>query len=183
MGPRACYDESKRIGETLCYIYKNSFDVHTNIIRPFNVYGPGMNQKDYRVLPNFISNIVNNKDVNIYGTGKQTRTYCYISDAIEGFLRIIAKGVSGEAYNIGNNKPEISVIELVSLLQKIHQKKFYSKKINYPDSYPEDEPQRRCPDIAKAKKDLNYFPKVNLEDGLRNYLKWAKNNYKIYKRN
>ena len=183
MGPRACYDESKRIGETLCYIYNNSFDVHTNIIRPFNVYGPGMNQKDYRVLPNFISNIVNNKDLNIYGTGKQTRTYCYISDAIEGFLRIIAKGVSGEAYNIGNNKPEISVIELVSLLQKIHQKKFYSKKINYPDSYPEDEPQRRCPDIAKAKKDLNYFPKVNLEDGLRNYLKWAKNNYKIYKRN
>ena len=142
-----------------------------------------MNQKDYRVLPNFISNIVNNKDLNIYGTGKQTRPYCYISDAIEGFLRVITKGVSGEAYNIGNNKPEISVIQLVSLLQKIHQKKFYSKKINYPGSYPEDEPQRRCPDIDKAKKDLNYFPKVNLEDGLRNYLKWAKNNYKIYKRN
>ena len=77
MGPRACYDESKRIGETLCYIYNNSFDVHTNIIRPFNVYGPGMNQKDYRVLPNFISNIVNNKDLNIYGTGKQIKVNNY----------------------------------------------------------------------------------------------------------
>ena len=75
MGPRSCYDESKRLGETLCYIYNNYFNLHTNIIRPFNIYGPGMNQKDYRIFPSFISNILANKKLNIYGSGKQTRTY------------------------------------------------------------------------------------------------------------
>ena len=85
IGPRACYDESKRLGETLCYIYNNYHKLHTNIIRPFNVYGPGMGQKDYRIFPNFISNIINKKTLKIYGDGKQTRTYCYITDAMEGF--------------------------------------------------------------------------------------------------
>ena len=102
MGPRACYDESKRLGETLCYIYNNYFNLHTNIIRPFNVYGPGMGQKDYRIFPNFIKNIINNKSLKIYGNGNQTRTYCYITDAMEGFLRVVSLGKSGEAYNIGN---------------------------------------------------------------------------------
>ena len=179
MGPRACYDESKRIGETLCYIYNNYFKIHTNIIRPFNVYGPGMYQNDYRILPNFMSNILNNKVLKIYGSGKQTRTYCYITDAIEGFFRVFSEGKSGEAYNIGHNKPEISVNDLCSLLQKICKKKLNSKITSYPSSYPEDEPQRRCPDISKAKRDLNFVPKVNLEEGLRSYLKWAEINYKI----
>ena len=89
MGPRACYDESKRVGETLCYIFNNYFNLHTNIIRPFNVYGPGMGQKDYRIFPNFISNILNNKKLNIYGTGKQTRTYCYITDILRFFYSYV----------------------------------------------------------------------------------------------
>ena len=96
MGPRACYDESKRLGETLCYIYNTYFHVHTNIIRPFNIYGPGMSNNDYRVLPNFINNIVNDNKLLVYGSGKQTRTYCYISDAINGILRIMKYGKSGE---------------------------------------------------------------------------------------
>ncbi len=180
MGPRACYDESKRVGETLCYIFNNYFNLHTNIIRPFNVYGPGMGQKDYRIFPNFISNILNNKKLNIYGTGKQTRTYCYITDAIEGFLRVICFGKSGNAYNIGNNKPEVSVKEIFNILNKIHNKKIQAKLINHPKSYPDDEPQRRCPDISKAKKDLKYKTKVDLEIGLKKFLEWAKVNYKIY---
>ncbi len=180
LGPRACYDESKRLGETLCYIYKNYYNIHTNIIRPFNVYGPGMGQKDYRLFPNFISNMLNGEKLNIYGSGKQTRTYCYISDAINGFLRVIALGKPGEPYNIGNNKPEVSVKDIYKLLQKIYDRKIDGKKVNHPKSYPDDEPQRRCPDIKKANKDLKYNPKVNLENGLKKFIEWAKNNYQIY---
>ena len=178
LGPRACYDESKRLGETLCYIYNNKYNLDINIIRPFNVYGPGMKQKDYRIFPNFISNILNNKKINIYGTGKQTRTYCYITDAIEGFIRVLCYGKRGEVYNIGNTDPEISVSQIFKVLNKIHNKKILSKFIKHPKSYPSDEPQRRCPDLTKAKTHLNYKPKVKLEDGLINFLNWAKIHYK-----
>ena len=180
LGPRACYDESKRVGETLCYIYSNYYNLHTNIIRPFNVYGPGMNQKDYRIFPNFISNIIKGKKINIYGSGNQTRTYCYITDALEGFLRVIYFGKSGQAYNIGNNKPEVSVKDVFKIFQKIHFKKIAANFIRHPKTYPNDEPQRRCPDLKKAKKDLHYYPKVKLEDGLKKFLDWAKTNYKKY---
>ncbi len=178
LGPRACYDESKRLGETLCYIYNNKYNLDINIVRPFNVYGPGMKQKDYRIFPNFISNILKNKKINIYGTGKQTRTYCYITDAIEGFIRVLCYGKKGEVYNIGNTDPEISVSQIFKVLNKIHNKKILSKFIKHPKSYPNDEPQRRCPDLTKAKNHLNYKPKVKLEDGLVNFLNWAKIHYK-----
>jgi len=178
LGPRACYDESKRLGETLCYIYNTEFNVDFNIIRPFNIYGPGMKQNDYRIFPNFISNILKNKKINIYGTGKQTRTYCYITDAIEGFIRVFCYGKNGEVYNIGNTDPEVSVRQIFKVLNKLHDKKVVSQFIKHPKSYPKDEPQRRCPDLTKAKTQLNYVPKVKLEDGLRNFLDWAKINYK-----
>ncbi len=179
IGPRSCYDESKRLGETYCYIHNKYFKTHTNIIRPFNIYGPGMKQNDYRIFPNFISNILKNKELNIYGSGSQTRTYCYITDAIEGFLRVMCFGKSGEVYNIGNTRPEISVKEVIKILEKIHINKIKSKQISYPKSYPEDEPLRRCPDISKAKKHLSYKPKISLENGLKNYLFWASKNYKF----
>ena len=178
LGPRACYDESKRLGETLCYIYNNYYKIHTNIIRPFNVYGPGMGQYDYRIFPNFISNALNNKKIKIYGTGNQSRTYCYITDAIEGFIRVICLGKSGEAYNIGNNKPEVSVKEVFSIFKKIYADKIKVDFVNHPKSYPNDEPQRRCPDLDKSKKHLNYKPKIKLNNGLKKYLEWAKVHYK-----
>ncbi len=180
LGPRACYDESKRLGETLCYIYNNYFNLHTNIIRPFNIYGPGMKQDDYRIFPNFVSNILNNKKINIYGSGSQTRTYCYVTDAIEGFLRVIHYGKSGEVYNIGNSKPEVTVKETYKIFKKIFTKKIRARFISHPKSYPNDEPQRRRPDISKAKKDLKYKPKIQLEEGLEKFIDWAKKNYKIY---
>ena len=178
LGPRACYDESKRLGETLCYIYNHKYKLNISIIRPFNIYGPGMKQEDYRIFPNFISNILNNKKINIYGNGKQTRTYCYISDAIEGFLRVLCYGKKGEAYNIGNTYPEVSVVQIFKIFKKVHKKKILSKFIKHPKSYPNDEPQRRCPDLNKAKNHLNYKPKVKIEDGLKNFIHWAKINYK-----
>lgn len=178
IGPRACYDESKRVGETLCYIYGNYYKVHTNIIRPFNVYGPGMNKNDYRIIPNFFSKIIQNETVNIYGDGKQTRTYCYITDAISGFLRVAAYGNFSEVYNIGNNKPEISVLDLIKLIKKVSNKNIKFKISSYPITYPDDEPLRRCPNISKAKKDLRYLPHIQLEDGLKKFYEWALSSYK-----
>lgn len=176
-GPRACYDESKRVGETLCYIYHQHLGVHTNTIRPFNVYGPGMREQDYRVLPNFASRIKGDKPIQVYGTGKQTRTYCYVSDAINGFLRVVARGVGGEAYNIGNPTPEISVNDLVKTIEGVLGRPVNHQVVEYPDSYPADEPNRRCPDIRKAKLQLEYQPQVKLEDGLRRFLAWSDEHY------
>ena len=113
-------------------IYNQKYKLHTNIVRPFNIYGPGMQEKDYRVLPNFASLIKREKSIKIYGSGKQTRTFCYITDALSGFFKILIKGRSGEAYNIGNPKPEISMIELHKLSEKILNKKIKMQKINYP---------------------------------------------------
>jgi len=172
-GPRACYDESKRVGETLCNIFHNLKGVHTNTIRPFNVFGPGMQETDYRVLPNFTSRIKANTPLQIYGTGNQTRTFCYISDAMEGFIRVILCGVPGEAYNIGNPNPEISVIDLIKKMEIILNKKVNYNVVDYPDSYPADEPNRRCPDILKAKIQLKYKPKVDFDEGLRRFIFWS----------
>lgn len=176
-GPRACYDESKRLGETLCYIYHHEFGVHTNMIRPFNVYGPGMQETDYRVLPNFASRIFNDQPLQLYGDGKQTRTYCYITDAIVGFLRVIVKGIAGEPYNIGNDHPEVSLLELVSNIEAVCDKKLQYNIIEHPDSYPADEPKRRCPDIKKAKYHLGFNARVDLQDGLNRFLNWAEISY------
>lgn len=176
-GPRACYDESKRVGETLCYIYHTKYGTHTNVIRPFNVYGPGMQETDYRVLPNFASKIKAGQPVSVYGSGNQTRTFCYITDAITGFMKVALKGVAGEAYNIGNPDPEISMMDLVRQIEEVTGKKVGQKIIDYPDSYPADEPNRRCPDIRKARLQLDYTPAVSLNDGLGRFFGWADKTY------
>ena len=173
MGPRACYDESKRVGETLCYIYHNTFGVSTNIIRPFNIYGPGMQEKDFRVLPNFASLIKAGQPLHIYGTGKQTRTFSYITDAMVGFLKIVTDGVPGEVYNIGNYKPEISILDLLQKIEKVLNRKVEYHLIEHPDSYPADEPIRRCPDIRKANLQLGFNPIVQLDEGLRRFFSWS----------
>lgn len=172
-GPRACYDESKRLGETICYIFHNHNGVHTNIIRPFNVYGPGMQETDYRVLPNFASRIKGGRPLQIYGTGNQTRTFCYVSDAMNGFIRTIARGVPGETYNIGNPEPEVSMLTLAEKIGQVLNRPIEFNRIEYPDSYPADEPNRRCPDIKKAQLQLHYQPAVSLDDGLQRFLGWA----------
>jgi len=177
-GTRACYDESKRLGETLCYIYNKEYNLHTNCIRPFNIYGPGMKKKDFRVLPNFAQQIKKGGKLKVYGSGKQTRTYCYIVDAIIGFFKVFVKGKPGEIYNIGNSKPEISVKELVKIICKIlKEKKISYSLIKYPSSYPPDEPRRRCPSLRKAKIDLDYSPVTPLEKGLKNFFKWTNLRY------
>ena len=173
-GPRSCYDEGKRVGETLCYIYKNYFNSKIKIIRPFNVFGPLMNKKDYRVIPNIINKINNNQKILIHGSGRQTRTFCYITDAMVGFLRVILFGKFGEIYNIGNQFNEISMIKLVKIFDKLLKKKNKFKLIDYPKNYPADEPMRRCPNINKAIQDTKYYPKVSVKEGVYRVLKYNK---------
>jgi len=172
-GPRACYDESKRVGETLCYVFHESKGLSTNTIRPFNIFGPGMQETDYRVMPNFASLIKAGRPLHVYGTGSQTRTFCYVTDAMNGFLRVITDGVPGEVYNIGNPTPEISMLDLVKTMEKALGRKLDYRLADYPDSYPADEPQRRCPDITKARRQIGFAPQVSLEEGLRRFLSWT----------
>jgi len=177
LGPRACYDESKRVGETLCYIFNHDFGVKTNIVRPFNFYGPGMQEKDFRVLPNFASQAKAKRPLKVYGGGNQTRTYCYITDALTGLLKVILKGSSGEVYNIGNPAPEISVIQLVQIIKQTIDKNINYEVIDYPNNYPTNDPTRRCPDISKAKEHLMYESQVKIEEGLQRFFSWTNLNY------
>tara|TARA_B100002019_G_scaffold288657_1_gene302701 strand:- start:389 stop:1453 length:1065 start_codon:yes stop_codon:yes gene_type:complete len=166
-GPRASYDESKRLSETLCYIYNDKFELPINIVRPFNNYGPGLNINDGRVIPDFFKNILENKDIEIYSDGTSTRTFCYISDAITGYLLALLSKDKGEIYNIGSAVPEISMSDLANLIIEISNSK--SKivyKTNKDIHYLTNNPQRRCPDISKAKNKLNFSPNISLEEGL-----------------
>ena len=180
-GPRACYDESKRYGETLCVNYTKKFRIPIKIVRPFNNYGPGLNINDKRVIPDFSKNILNNQKIVLFSDGKPSRTFCYISDAIVGYIKVLIRGRKGESYNVGNNEPEVSMEKLAKLMIKIAYKKYnYTKKLekkkNKDKNYLIDNPNRRCPDLSKSKKELKFFPKIDLNTGLVKTLDWYKIN-------
>lgn len=177
LGPRACYDESKRLGETLCSVYFSMFGVSAMMVRPFNVYGPGMQERDYRVLPNFASNLKRGLPLKLYGNGHQTRTFCYVSDAIVGFLLTLVRGRAGEPYNIGSSTPEVSMHKLADHVERVLGHPVKRELISYPPEYPGDEPNRRCPDLTKARADLGYEALVSLEEGLRRFFGWTERTY------
>lgn len=176
-GPRACYDESKRLGETLCWVYEKYFEVFVSVVRPFNIFGPGMMPKDYRVVPNFVSALLNNETLKVYGDGLQTRTFCYINDAIVAFLKILIEGKSPDVYNVGNPNPEISMRDLAKLVSDLSKTEVLTEVIDYPSKYPKDDPSRRCPDIRKLKQDFDFQPEVKLEEGIKRFLSWAREVY------
>ena len=176
-GPRACYDESKRLGETLCWIYQTYFGTHVSVVRPFNVYGPGMMPTDYRVLPNFAASIARGEKLSVYGTGKQTRTFCYITDAITGFLKVLIETKDPDVFNVGNPTPEINILDLVSEISKATGYALELALIAYPETYPADEPNRRCPDISRLEKIVGFVPTVELREGLTRFFDWAAANY------
>lgn len=178
-GPRACYDESKRLGETLAMVYHTLFKVPVAIVRPFNVYGPGMKQNDRRVIPQFLSCALASKPLPIHGSGLQTRSYCYTTDAIVGFLKALLSGRSCEVYNIGSHEGETNLIDLAGIIAKLLKRKVKIAKIPYPAEYPPDEPSRRCPDITKARRELNYIPTVDLKTGLQRMIDWYGSTYGI----
>jgi UDP-glucuronate decarboxylase len=173
VGPRACYDESKRLGETISTIYHQQFNVPTKIVRPFNVFGPGMKHNDRRVIPMFTYEALNGRALPVHGDGRQTRTFCYVTDAISGFLKTLLKGKAGEPYNIGNSNNEISMADLTKTFASIVPGST-AKFISYPTTYPAGEPQRRCPDLTKAAKDLDYGSKVDIKAGLSRFIAWAR---------
>ena len=180
-GPRACYDESKRYGETLCVNFASQHHVPVRIARPFNNYGPGLKIDDARVLPDFCRDILNERDIIMYSDGKPTRTFCYITDAIVGYFRILVLGKNGESYNIGTEAPEISMRALADSVVQVAEDLFnYKGKVvmqaSSDDEYLVDNPNRRCPDIAKARKEIGYDPGIDLDTGLRNTLLWYAEN-------
>jgi len=181
-GPRACYDESKRFGETLCVNFSKVHNIPIKIARPFNNFGPGLKITDRRVIPDFANDILNNKNITLLSQGSPTRTFCYITDAIIGYIKVLIKGRMSESYNIGVETPEISMIDLAEKMKNLAINSFgYSGKIvkkkSSDQNYLTDSPNRRCPQIAKAKKDLGYKPEVSLDKGLLNTLLWYKEDF------
>ena len=180
-GPRACYDESKRYGETLCVNFALQYNLPIKIVRPFNNYGPGLKITDQRVIPNFARNILMNQDIIMFSDGSETRTFCYVADAIIGYYKILVKGHSGEPYNIGVEAPEISIFNLAKRLVKTARELFgYQGNIicqtSSDKNFLVDNPKRRCPMILKAKTELGYNPEVSLNEGLYRTLIWYQDN-------
>lgn len=166
-GPRACYDESKRYGETLCVNFHQIHKVPVKVVRPFNNYGPGLKITDRRVLPDFFRDVLAGRDIVLLSDGRATRTFCYISDAITGYLLALLSPHDGEAFNIGADAPEISMEDLAGLVVKVTGRNArVLKKISDDPHYLKDNPQRRCPNLAKARELLGYEPRMGLEEGL-----------------
>lgn len=177
-GPRACYDESKRFGETMCMLFAQKYDMPIGVARPFNNYGPGMRIGDKRVPADFALAIMQDKDIEILSDGSPTRTFCYIADAIVGYLKILLHGTYGY-YNIGIEKPEISIAQLAEIYVSAGKDIFgYSGKVKFAISddkeYLTNNPQRRCPNIEKARRELGYDPTIYVEEGVERFLQYLK---------
>lgn len=177
-GPRACYDESKRFGETLCYYFSKIYNMPVTIVRPFNNYGPGLRINDKRVVADFANAVINNEDIIIYSDGRPTRTFGYISDMTVGFIKCALYN-EFEIFNIGTDKNEISIHKLAELYKKIGNQLFGYKggivcQTHGDKEYLTDNPNRRCPDISKSRKLLEYNPKIDLEEGIKRYLTFLK---------
>jgi dTDP-glucose 4,6-dehydratase len=166
VGVRGCYDESKRFAEAITMAYHRVHKVDTRIIRIFNTYGPRMRNHDGRVVPNFIDQALHNKPITVYGKGKQTRSFCYIDDLIEGILRLMAIEAA-EPVNLGNPS-EFTIMQLARLVIKLTGSK---SKIIFRE-LPCDDPKQRKPDINRARKLLGWCPQISLEDGLKRTIAW-----------
>lgn len=180
-GPRACYDESKRYGETLCVNFAHQHQIPVTVARPFNNYGPGLKISDKRAPPDFANDVLNGRDIVLLSDGKPTRTFCYVSDAITGYYKVLFNGVPGESYNIGNDSPEVAVLDFAKMNVDIARELFdYSGEVKFAKSkdadYLTDNPNRRCPDINKARTELGFSPQVSLEEGVRRSLIWYSEN-------
>ena len=166
IGPRGVYDEAKRFAEAMVMAYHRYHGVDTHIVRIFNTYGPRMRLNDGRALPNFVHQALTGQPITVYGDGRQTRSFCYVSDLIEGIYRLMNSN-EHEPVNIGNPQ-EITILEFAERIRSLLES-------DVPIVFkplPQDDPKQRCPDISKAKRLLDWQPKVNLEEGLRLTLKF-----------
>jgi dTDP-glucose 4,6-dehydratase/UDP-glucuronate decarboxylase len=180
-GPRACYDESKRFGETLCVTFAQVHGLPVTVARPFNNYGPGLKLSDRRVIPDLARDVLEGRDVTLLSDGAATRTFCYAADAVVGYYKILVNGEAGESYNVGIERPEISMRGLAELVVDIARDELgYEGRVVHAESddpvYLVDNPNRRCPDLAKAKSELGFDPRIEIEEGIRRSLVWYRDN-------
>lgn len=170
LGPRSCYDEAKRFGETTIYAYNQKFNTKHGMVRIFNTYGPRMNPNDGRVIINFLVQALRGEKLSVYGNGKQTRSFCFVSDLIAG-INSYARTELTEPVNVGNQK-EFTILELTQTIQEIFKEK--NIQLEYFD-LPKDDPRQRCPDLSKAMNLLKpWEPKISLKEGLEKMTEWLK---------
>jgi dTDP-glucose 4,6-dehydratase len=172
VGPRSVYDEAKRFSEAMTMAYQRHHGVDTRIVRIFNTYGPRMRLNDGRALPNFVFQALSKQPLTIYGDGQQTRSFCYVDDLIEGIFRLMHVK-EHLPVNLGNPQ-EITILEFAERIRKHFDD---APQIIF-KALPQDDPKRRCPDISKAKRLLNWQPKVFLEEGLKQTLAYFKEEFK-----
>ncbi|HCR35568.1 hypothetical protein A2130_02540 [Candidatus Woesebacteria bacterium GWC2_33_12] len=162
-GPRSCYDESKRFAEATTYVFLNKYGIDARIIRIFNTYGPNMQKDDGRVVSNFINWALHGETIKIDGDGSQTRSFCYVTDLVEGIKKaMFVESTKGEVFNLGNPE-EYKISDLATKIVDLTNSK---SQVIYSGTFRPDDPMQRCPDISKARDFLNWEPKVKLTDGL-----------------
>lgn len=170
VGLRGCYDEAKRFAEALTTAYHRIHKLDTKILRIFNTYGPRMRKDDGRVVPNFIVQALKNEPITVYGDGKQTRSFCYATDLVDGIYRLMISNLN-EPVNLGNPE-EHTILEFAEIIKNTVKSR---SKIAF-KPLPADDPHVRCPDISKARKELKWNPKVGLGDGLKKTIEWFRKN-------
>lgn len=177
-GPRACYDEAKRFGETMCMLFAQRYGLPVCVVRPFNNYGPGMRLDDKRVPADFAADVLAGRDLVILSNGSPTRTFCYIADAAAGYLKALLYGTY-DYFNIGIERPELSIAQLAELYCAAGRTLFnYPGRVVYAVSadqdYLTDNPQRRCPVLAKARERLGYNPSIQAGEGVGRFLRYLR---------
>ena len=169
---RSCYDEGKRVAETLLVEYHRTYGIDVRLARIFNTYGPFLNKFDGRVISNFISQAINNEPLTVYGEGNQTRSFCYIDDNVEGLVKLMNSNnyqLNTQAINIGNDN-EVSILDIANLILKMTKSK---SQITFLD-LPESDPKVRCPNISKANRMINWKPSISLEEGIAKTIEFFK---------
>ena len=165
IGIRSCYDESKRMAETLMIEYKRKYRLDIRIVRIFNTYGPKMDPQDGRVVSNFINQCLENKPITIYGDGSQTRSFCYIDDMVRGLTMMMANKKTTGPINFGNPN-ELTIKDIAQKIQEKVSKKIGTSTVIKYQELPQDDPKKRNPDITKAKSIIGWRPKIDLDEGL-----------------
>lgn len=180
-GPRAAYAEAKRFAETMCVNYAGQFGVQVVTVRPFDTYGPGLGLRHRRAVPDFARCILDGRDIEMLSDGSPTRTFCYVADAVCGYYQALVRGEAGQAYNIGAAGPEVSIRELAQTMTEVGREHLgygggVTCKRSDDPAFLVDNPDRRCPDISKARQMLGFDPQVGLREGLHRSLLWYQAN-------
>ncbi len=173
-GPRSCYDEAKRFAEAVSYTYLKKYGADTRIARIFNTYGPNMEKEDGRVISNLIVQALSGSPLTVHGNGEQTRSFCYVTDLVEALAKMAEADIRGEVINLGNPN-ELSINRIAETIRDLTGSN--SEIVHRP--LPQDDPQKRKPDIAKAKRLLGWEPKTNLENGLKSTISYFRERFRL----